>query len=102
MACQGSLASLLKPPLQDNDRRAEESSNPDGRDVSALRRRIGRIATEAVIPLTRLWYRKCLWLVAGDVVAHFQAPSVVPILAIPLRLSLSSGISAMALEFEDK
>jgi hypothetical protein len=55
MTCHGSLTSLLKPPLEDNDRRAEESSNPEGRNVSALRRRIGGIAAEPVIPLTRLW-----------------------------------------------
>jgi len=102
MACQGSLASFLKPPLQDNDRRAEESSNPDGRDVSALGCRIRRIPPKAEILSTRLRYSQCLWLVAGYIVAHFQAPSVVPMLTIPLRLSLSSCTSAMALEFEDK
>ena len=56
MACQGSLPRFLKPPLQGNDRHAQELSHPDRWDVSALRRRIGRIAAEVEIPSTRLWY----------------------------------------------
>src|SRR5262245_10907973 len=91
MACQGSLASFLKPPLQDNDRRAEESSNPDGRDVSALGCRIRRIAPQAEVFSPRLRYGECFGLVVGDIVGHLRAPSVIPNLTISFHLRLASS-----------
>src|SRR5262249_3237757 len=91
MACQGSLASFLKPPLQDNDRRAEESSNPDGRDVSALGCRIRRIAPHAEAFSPRLRYWEGSWLVVEASVGTLRAPSVIPNLTISFHLRLASS-----------
>src|SRR6516164_4400827 len=101
MACQCSLARFLKPPLQGNDRHAQESSHPDCWDVSALRRRIGRIAAEVEIPSTRLWYWKCLWPVASDILTHFRTPRFVPIWTVPLRLILSSSDLTIGVTSDD-
>lgn len=85
----GSLASFLEPPLHGNDRHAEESSQPDHRDVSAPRRLIGRISPKAKISSPGLRYSECLGLPFGDVIAHLKVPDVVLCLRITLGLHLS-------------
>src|SRR5262249_32783046 len=81
---------FLEPTLQGDDRRAQESSQPDRRDVSALCRRIRRIPPNAEILSTRLWHGECLWLVVGDIVPHFGPLDVIAAPSILFCLLLSS------------
>ena len=78
MACQGSLARFLEPTLEGSNWRAQESSQPDRRDVSPLCGRIRCVSPNAEISATRLWHGECFWLMVDDIVPHFRNSKCYP------------------------
>ena len=80
------VARFFEPPLKGNDRRTEEPSHPDRRDLAPFCRRVRCISAQAKIPSAGFRYWEGFGLVVGGSAAHCWTPSVFPNQNVPTRV----------------